>query len=106
MQKADNARLIMTDYSLFWRRDLVDEQVGQRPGLEGQRIGVIRRTLVHHDLGGDLEVADGLWIGGNKRRAAEGAPSRPRRRPVRFVTPDGAEILHPEAVPRPLGIAR
>ena len=49
---------------------------------------------------------DGLGIGGNKRRAAEGAPSRPLRRPVRLVTPDRAEILHPEAVARPLGVTR
>src|SRR5207249_2277177 len=45
-------------------------------------------------------------IGRNKRRAGEGAPSRPPRRPVGFVTPDRAEILHPEAVPRPFGVTR
>src|SRR5438046_7547785 len=33
----------------------------------------------------------------NKRRAREGTPSRPRRRPVRLVTPDWAEILHPRS---------
>src|SRR5215472_14468579 len=90
--------------SLFWRRDLVNEQIGQGPGLEGQRIGVVHRTLAHHDLGADLKAGDGLGIGGDKRSAAEGAPSRPRRRPVYFESPDRAEILHPEAVTRPLGV--
>ena len=56
MQEAVNARLIMTDSFLFWRRDLVDKQVGQRMGLEGQRIGVVHRTLAHHDRGADIEV--------------------------------------------------
>src|SRR6188472_1933487 len=92
--------------SLFRRRDLVDEQVGKRPRLEGERIGVIHWTLAHHDLGADLEVGDGLGIGGNERLAAERAPSRPSRRPACFVTPDRAEILHPEAVALPLGVAR
>src|SRR3954447_7636912 len=107
MQEAVNARLIMTEsFSLFWRRDLVNEQVGECPGLECQRIGVVHRTLAHDDLGADLEVADGFGIGRNKRLAAEWTPSRPRRRPARLVTPDRAEILHAEAVPRPLGITR
>src|SRR4051812_6565188 len=107
MQEAVNARLIMSNPPLLlWRRDLVDEQVRHRPGLEGQRIGVVHRTLAHHDLGADLEVGYGLGIGGRKRRAAEGAPSRPLGRPVGLVTPDRTEILHPEAVPRPLGVTR
>src|SRR5262245_30146844 len=106
MQEAVNARLIIPEPSLFRRRYLVDEQIGQCPGLERQRIGVIHRALAHHDLGAHLEVADGLGIGRKKRRAAEGAPPRPLRRPVRFVTPHRAKILHPETVPRPLGITR
>jgi hypothetical protein len=41
IQEADDARLIMTDsFLIFWRRGLVDQQFGQRPGLEGQGIGV------------------------------------------------------------------
>src|SRR5215472_13519208 len=92
--------------SLFWRRDLVDEQVGQGPGLEGQRIGVVHRALAHHDLGADLKAGDRLGIGRNKRRAAEGTPSSPLARLGRLVTPDRAEILHPEAVTRPFGVTR
>src|SRR4249920_2335343 len=105
MQEAVNARLIMI-LSSFWWRYLVDEQVGQRPGLEGQRIGIVHRTLAHHDLGGDLEFRDALRIGRNKRRAAEGAPSRPLRRPVRLVSPDRPEILHPEAEALPFRVTR
>src|SRR4029077_4316279 len=100
----DTATALYSQF-LFWRRDLVDEQIGQRMGLEGQRIGVVHGTLVHHDLGADLEAGDGLGIGGNKRRTAEWAPSGPRRRLVHLIAPDRAEIFHSEAIALPLWIA-
>src|SRR5271156_5976788 len=77
---AKTRRLIVMILSCsLWRRNLVDQQIGERTGIEGKGIGVVHGGLVQYDVGIDLEFANrlGVLAIGEEGHTREGAPCLP-----------------------------
>src|ERR1700744_3856506 len=96
------------DLGLLRHIDLAGQEIGQRAGIERERIVVLKRALLKGDVRRDLEV--GYTFGINtvspERRTRKRTPGHPCFCTGNLVAPDRPEISHPKAITHPGRVTR